>query len=820
MFFSSLSDTLEKSLTCSSECQEKKRKIIPDGENEESNEREDSENRPMRKAQSKRKGEKCAKKKHCPVCSSLVSEKTWRKHLSEHNLFFCIKQNEIFTKEGNKWEVKGQTSSSELPSDKSVEKTTPAKTLDVDDLSCQQMSTVNGEVKKERPTVSYENDALCKEEIVSYEGTTGQQSSDVYDAASVTIAKETNDQSPDLLHKDLPGKQVGCVEDKTTDLSGDLQDRSLEIDQSSEAIDESTMMNDSSLCHTESITENVSTYSNQTLNLHRKDAIPNENSITVEDFVYTCFLCNLKFLSFKQLRNHKVSNHRFRARYGPNKMSIVALTRKRPVRKRKPLDENKWKCPDCNKKLSSLKVFKSHMEVHLQGNKKCMVCSAEFNRVCALKVHYRKAHADEQKFPCSICNINFSTKKSFEVHQLRHKRDQQGVTGPIIRGNFLCEHCGKKCLSQRQLTFHMFRHNGQSYQCELCPQRFTTFGAYNQHRRQHKQNTKAGFVCKICGAKYYRVQDLKSHNYRAHVFKKTSKKSRENRSYGDSGTYTCNICDKVFMTCESLAQHRSTHLGVDPSSYTCPFCNKVFKTKYIYVEHFKIHTGEKTKPVCQVCQKVFSSAITLKDHMSIHDKVRKYECAICHAKFRERRGLTVHYRYHSGEKPYACSFCDYRSVQKHDRDVHQKRHLKQNRPSATLTIKQEPSLVTSTDTDIGQIALTTRDLMKGEPLLITNTQVNQLTGPVTNTVNPEPLLITNTQVRQLPVTNPLKEEPLLITNTDFGQLTVTNPVKQEPLLIANTQVGQFQVTTTDSMDQESLILTDSEVRHLEIYYGI
>jgi len=599
--------------------------------------------------------------------------------------------------------------------------------LDDNNLVCKQEVVINDKETEDRYSTLEDNNLSCKQEIVINDKDPNSLSSNIFtlaankDVKTVIIInyKETENENTvtveDFDHNNLSCKQKDVINDKeTNDLSSNLDDNNLSCKQKDvvvindkETNDPSPNLDDSNLSCKKKVVINVKDTDDLSTNISKltankdvktvividKKETNNENIVTVEDFVYTCFICKIKYMSFKQLLKHKHSKHRFKAAFGLKKMSIVKYTPpnrfsesyKIKMQERRNKRNQNLTCPDCNQTLSAEKVLQDHFESYPPEKKKCIVCDAEFNRNCALLLHVRTVHAAEQKFPCSICHMNMSNMHSFKKHQRLHKRDEQGDTEPIL-GKYcvLCEACGRKYGSRMELKFHMLKHDGGSVTCPKCPLTFTSYMNYKTHAsEQHRKETSA-CICDICGAKFHRAQDLKTHHYRAHVHEDLKRRIQRRRrarvgsTISDlDGCYTCDICSQVFTKLSSLGQHRSIHFGNDPSKYTCTFCEKTYTTKTIFTEHYMIHTGMKPQPICKVCNKVFSSYHVLRNHQSVHEDERKYECEVCKARFREKRTLTIHFRTHTGEKRYACRFCDYRAVQGGDRNAHERRHIKQ-----------------------------------------------------------------------------------------------------------------------------------------------
>ncbi|XP_075899276.1 zinc finger E-box-binding homeobox 1b [Nelusetta ayraudi] len=81
----------------------------------------------------------------------------------------------------------------------------------------------------------------------------------------------------------------------------------------------------------------------------------------------------------------------------------------------------------------------------------------------------------------------------------------------------------------------------------------------------------------------------------------------------DSGTYACDLCDKVFQKSSSLLRHKYEHTGRRP--HECGICSKAFKHKHHLIEHMRLHSGEKPYE-CDKCGKRFSHSGSYSQHMN------------------------------------------------------------------------------------------------------------------------------------------------------------------------------------------------------------
>ncbi|XP_065100011.1 uncharacterized protein [Paramisgurnus dabryanus] len=136
--------------------------------------------------------------------------------------------------------------------------------------------------------------------------------------------------------------------------------------------------------------------------------------------------------------------------------------------------------------------------------------------------------------------------------------------------------------------------------------------------------------------------------------------------------FHCEHCGKDFFTTNSAFKvHVKTH-NIE-KDFQCGDCDKSFRTKGNLVAHERTHTGEKPYG-CTHCEKRFSNMNHMKNHMLLHTNERPYQCSECGKSFRQSYNLSDHQKTHSNEKPYQCSYCDKRFLHKSHLKCHERIH--------------------------------------------------------------------------------------------------------------------------------------------------
>jgi len=88
--------------------------------------------------------------------------------------------------------------------------------------------------------------------------------------------------------------------------------------------------------------------------------------------------------------------------------------------------------------------------------------------------------------------------------------------------------------------------------------------------------------------------------------------------------YLCMVCDKRFMTKQSLIRHKQTHTY--DKLYSCTQCEQRFTTQRYLSSHMNVHSS---KFMCTECGKCFTNSSVLTVHRRSHSGEKLFECAVC-----------------------------------------------------------------------------------------------------------------------------------------------------------------------------------------------
>ena len=310
-----------------------------------------------------------------------------------------------------------------------------------------------------------------------------------------------------------------------------------------------------------------------------------------------------------------------------------------------------FKCDICDKFLASKDSLKRHKEIHSEGHKDkftCNVCDNKFSSQGNLTKH-KKLHTGEnllkeqQMYYCDFCEYSSSRSGNLERHKKIHT----------------AQHLPKEEKSKGEKKFS----------CHLCG--FATLYAYNLkvHANIHnKEPSDQIYSCDKCDRTFDRQDNLKRHEFAAHIKEKKDKQER----------YTCDICNKTFTKKCNLRKHEKLHAGENllkkEKYFSCDLCD--FTTSYSYnlEKHKNIHNADPTqqkidrekKFSCKLCDYSTYNISNLKRHEKVHIEKESlnesYPCDLCIRSFTWRDNLTRHKKLeHTNEtqsENFTCDKCN------------------------------------------------------------------------------------------------------------------------------------------------------------------
>ena len=142
-----------------------------------------------------------------------------------------------------------------------------------------------------------------------------------------------------------------------------------------------------------------------------------------------------------------------------------------------------YKCPICDKNVSSKQSLKEHIEsMHDKKKFECSECGYSFKHGGNLNKHKKICHeGGDYKYSCKQCNKDFSTKQSLKRHTFSVHLGQKHT----------CEQCSKCFTTQSSLSIHIKHiHGGKKFSCDKCNSNFSSVSVlYNHKKNVHEKLT-------------------------------------------------------------------------------------------------------------------------------------------------------------------------------------------------------------------------------------------------------------------------------------------------------------------------------------------
>ncbi|PIO64977.1 zinc finger, C2H2 type [Teladorsagia circumcincta] len=189
-----------------------------------------------------------------------------------------------------------------------------------------------------------------------------------------------------------------------------------------------------------------------------------------------------------------------------------------------------YKCPKCDKCLSSPSALYTHKKTHGEKTFQCEFCPKTFTLKNYLKLHVKQVHEqNERKHVCRFCGKSFAYAGSLQVHVRTHTGERP----------YRCSYCPKAFASQGNLQSHERTHTGERpYSCGTCGRSFIQKSQLIAHEATHasllsssadnssssiqpapagavppteKKTASADYVCKFCGKRYAYASSLYVH---------------------------------------------------------------------------------------------------------------------------------------------------------------------------------------------------------------------------------------------------------------------------------------------------------------------
>jgi len=282
---------------------------------------------------------------------------------------------------------------------------------------------------------------------------------------------------------------------------------------------------------------------------------------------------------------------------------------------------------------------------------------------------------DDKFCLCEDCGGRFETSKQLAIHIKTQSSDYNKCKSCNEIINVLddcseldhfsikekikpCEKLKKlKDINSTEIKSSYTEING-GYLCEKCQKVFKTLAGILSHLRNYEKKLEIGslsYRCNFCEKAFATIQQVWIHM----------------KTHAPGEKIKCRYCEKCFKSYLTLVRHENKHKGT--FNYVCSYCGRAFVTPYGRDRHEMTHNAAKDVQ-CEKCTMTFYTRAEYNRHMRYHDNVRNFLCSFCGKRFFESAHKTIHERTHTGERPFACTFCGKKFMSKQKARRHQAIH--------------------------------------------------------------------------------------------------------------------------------------------------
>ncbi|XP_050547699.1 zinc finger protein 423 homolog isoform X2 [Daktulosphaira vitifoliae] len=452
----------------------------------------------------------------------------------------------------------------------------------------------------------------------------------------------------------------------------------------------------------------------------------NRPAVDVSKLQLPCPHCHLTFTLFEDYQQHVIGHFLTAAAEYSCQECSTSFTTSENIQKHliETHAQNFYRCMLCKEVFSTKSALKVHFSMN-HGSEhrmfRCNNCTGVSRPLFQSEIefidHLRSTHYTAKSPPsvqnnnlmlrCLVCHATFNTQSDMEQHLASHSKQ------------FQCQYCAESFHIEFLLDRHIQTHHNSPILSHLnlnhrespnsaCPSPTylprQTDG--NKHSLDNGSNT-----CDICEKNDFRNElDLIAHKRNVHQVKPTnlstkmslhcaycsenckSRAELENhmkthsQQGSNAGKHKCNICDEIYQSAISLAEHKLTHCKVVTSTM-CSHCKMIIDSEEQFYQHLQKHCNpiningsHLTFPTsCIICRQTLVSEIEVKVHINYHLTRLKEPPVICSTCNRYKNSPSSQCTHcnslkNSSERCIDCgtSFETFGSLQHHLTSVHRK----------------------------------------------------------------------------------------------------------------------------------------------------
>ena len=113
----------------------------------------------------------------------------------------------------------------------------------------------------------------------------------------------------------------------------------------------------------------------------------------------------------------------------------------------------------------------------------------------------------------------------------------------------------------------------------------------------------------------------------------------------ENKTFQCDMCEKKFMSTNSLRVHKKFNCHDKIKAFFCELCGKNYSRKQKLDQHINAVHEKKRNYKCEVCGKGFTWENACREHVKLmHGDMPKLQCEHCGFTSKTKSQLTAHYK--------------------------------------------------------------------------------------------------------------------------------------------------------------------------------
>ncbi|XP_025425447.1 zinc finger protein 423 isoform X2 [Sipha flava] len=260
---------------------------------------------------------------------------------------------------------------------------------------------------------------------------------------------------------------------------------------------------------------------------------------------------------------------------------------------------------------------------------RCLVCHATFNTQSDMEQHLA---SHSKQFQCQFCSeafhIEFLLDRHIQTHHSsvilnhlnRNRRESPNsvCTSPTFMSRSVDG--GKHVMENGTTACDLCEKNDFRNELDLIAHKRTM----HQASKLTNLSTKVSLHCAYCNENCKSRTELENH-------------MKTHSQHGSNvGKHKCNICDEIYQSAISLAEHKLTHCKVATST-VCSHCKMIIDNEEQFYQHLQKHCnpvnvngGHVTFPTsCIICRQTLVSDIEVKVHVHYHLSRVKEPPAVC-----------------------------------------------------------------------------------------------------------------------------------------------------------------------------------------------